>query len=121
MHDREAVVSPPTCTDGGYTSYTCSGCGDSYVGDETEALGHTPGEWIVETEAAVGIVGSKYKPCTVCSVKLETASIDALPDNTVEPSDGDGIGGNAAVIVICSVAAAALCTAGVFLYKKQKR
>ena len=35
----EAVVTAPTCTAGGYTTYTCS-CGDSYVADETPALGH---------------------------------------------------------------------------------
>ena len=39
-HNHEAVVTAPTCTAGGYTTYTCA-CGDSYVGDETEALGHT--------------------------------------------------------------------------------
>ena len=30
----------PTCTVGGYTTYTCA-CGDSYVTDEVEALGHS--------------------------------------------------------------------------------
>ena len=38
-HSYEAVVTDPTCNEGGYTTYTCS-CGDSYVADETEALGH---------------------------------------------------------------------------------
>ena len=39
-HSYEAVVTEPTCTEGGYTTYTCSVCGDSYVADETDALGH---------------------------------------------------------------------------------
>ena len=39
-HSYEAVVTAPTCTEGGYTTYTCSICGDSYVADETPALGH---------------------------------------------------------------------------------
>ena len=38
-HNYTAVVTEPTCTEGGYTTYTCS-CGDSYVADETPALGH---------------------------------------------------------------------------------
>ena len=38
-HSYTAVVTEPTCTEGGYTTYTCE-CGDSYVADETEALGH---------------------------------------------------------------------------------
>ena len=32
-HHYEAVVTGPTCTEQGYTTYTCSVCGDSYVGD----------------------------------------------------------------------------------------
>ena len=39
-HDYEAVVTAPDCENGGYTTYTCTVCGDSYVGDETPALGH---------------------------------------------------------------------------------
>ena len=38
-HSYEAVVTAPTCTEGGYTTYTCE-CGDSYVADYTDALGH---------------------------------------------------------------------------------
>ena len=38
-HSYTAVVTEPTCTEGGYTTYTCT-CGDSYVADETPALGH---------------------------------------------------------------------------------
>ena len=35
-----AVVTAPTCTDGGFTTYTCAGCGDWYVDEEVGALGH---------------------------------------------------------------------------------
>ncbi|MBR6650406.1 MAG: hypothetical protein IKL36_03240, partial [Clostridia bacterium] len=40
-HSYEAVVTAPTCTEAGYTTYTCSVCGDSYVADEVPALGHS--------------------------------------------------------------------------------
>ena len=40
-HSYTSVVTEPTCTTGGYTTYTCE-CGDSYIADETPALGH---EW----------------------------------------------------------------------------
>ncbi|MCD8116465.1 MAG: hypothetical protein LUE21_05015, partial [Oscillospiraceae bacterium] len=30
-HEYEAVVTEPTCTEQGYTTYTCTLCGDSYV------------------------------------------------------------------------------------------
>ena len=39
VHSYTAVVTAPTCTEGGYTTYTCT-CGDSYTADETPALGH---------------------------------------------------------------------------------
>ncbi|MCD7769648.1 MAG: CAP domain-containing protein, partial [Oscillospiraceae bacterium] len=40
-HDYTAAeVIDPTCTEDGYTTYTCSRCGDSYTGDTVAALGH---------------------------------------------------------------------------------
>ena len=38
-HVYETAVIAPTCTEAGYTTYTCA-CGDSYTGDEVPALGH---------------------------------------------------------------------------------
>ena len=32
-HSYEAVVTEPTCTSDGYTTYTCTVCGDSYIAD----------------------------------------------------------------------------------------
>jgi hypothetical protein len=37
----EGVVTDPTCTEEGYTTYTCTICGGSYKDNETEATGHT--------------------------------------------------------------------------------
>lgn len=34
------VVTPPTCTLEGFTTYTCTLCGISYTGNKTSALGH---------------------------------------------------------------------------------
>ena len=39
-HEYTSVVTDPTCTEEGYTTYTC-GCGESYVGDKVPALGHS--------------------------------------------------------------------------------
>lgn len=38
-HSYEAVVTPPTCTEDGYTTHTCH-CGDSYVDSHVDATGH---------------------------------------------------------------------------------
>ncbi len=40
MHNYHQVVTEPTCTEQGYTTYSCSVCGDTYVSNYTEALGH---------------------------------------------------------------------------------
>ncbi len=39
-HSHTAVVTAPTCTEDGYTTYTCA-CGDSYVADYVDATGHS--------------------------------------------------------------------------------
>ena len=39
-HDYESVVTESTCTEQGYTTYTCE-CGDSYVSDYLDATDHT--------------------------------------------------------------------------------
>ena len=39
-HSYEAVVTAPTCTAGGYTTYTCD-CGDTYTADETATVAHS--------------------------------------------------------------------------------
>ena len=45
-HDPVAVVTPPTCLDDGYTTYTCA-CGDSYVEPGETATGHSHEETVV--------------------------------------------------------------------------
>lgn len=39
-HNYTTTVTPPSCTEGGYTTHTCSACGDSYVDSYVEATGH---------------------------------------------------------------------------------
>ena len=38
-HSYTSIVTEPTCTEKGYTTYTCA-CGDTYTADEVAALGH---------------------------------------------------------------------------------
>ena len=39
IHSYTAVVTEPTCTEEGYTTYTCE-CGDNYIDSYVDALGH---------------------------------------------------------------------------------
>ncbi|MBE6755627.1 MAG: hypothetical protein E7555_04125 [Ruminococcaceae bacterium] len=65
-HSYAPAITLPTCTDGGFTTFTCSDCGDSYVGAQTEALGHSYGDWTVITEAECEKAGERTHACTVC-------------------------------------------------------
>ncbi len=58
----------PTCTDHGYTPYTCDRtiCGDTYNGDVKEALGHNIAE-SEETEVAVLGKDCTYQKQAVCA------------------------------------------------------
>ncbi len=40
-HNYTAYITAPTCTQQGYTTYTCSACGDDYVSDYVSATGHS--------------------------------------------------------------------------------
>ena len=43
-HSYTEVVTAPTCTEDGYTTYTCGGCGDTYVDNVVTAPGHSYSE-----------------------------------------------------------------------------
>ena len=47
-----------------------------------EATGHTPSDWITDTEATLYAAGSKHKECTVCGDVLETETIAQLKPAT---------------------------------------
>lgn len=66
-HDYVSVVTDPTCTEQGYTTYTCSICDDSYTGDYVDALGHDWSEGKVITEATCTEEGSVALTCTRCA------------------------------------------------------
>lgn len=40
VHSYTAEVTKPTCTEDGFTTYTCEDCGDTYQDDTVLALGH---------------------------------------------------------------------------------
>ena len=75
-HDYEAIVTAPTCTEAGYTTYTCKVCGDTYVADEVEVLGHDLGEWTVTKGASCTEAGEKVRKCSRCTYS-ETEEIEA--------------------------------------------
>ena len=77
-HDYVAVsITDPTCTEQGYTTYTCSRCYDSYNDNYVPSAGHSFGEWTVRTEPTCEKTGLEYRECSVCQHE-ETRVLDAL-------------------------------------------
>ncbi|MCD8312513.1 MAG: arabinogalactan endo-1,4-beta-galactosidase, partial [Firmicutes bacterium] len=83
-HDYVATTTiDPTCTTGGYTTYTCTVCGHSYTADETDATGHSAGETVIENSvAATCTADGSYDEvvyCTVCGdeISRETVTVPA--------------------------------------------
>ena len=100
-HDYVAVVTPPNCTEKGYTTYTCRNCSHSYKGNEVDATGHTWGEWKVIKEATTTETGKKERVCERCDYK-EIAVISMIsnkeqpttftkPDTAVKTGDSTNI------------------------------
>ncbi len=76
-HHYIAVTTPPSCITEGYTKYTCA-CGDGWVGDHTEMLGHNYSDWVTTVEPTVESEGQQTRTCSRCG-ETETRSIDKLP------------------------------------------
>lgn len=73
------VVTAPTCTETGFTTFTC-GCGYSQKDNVVPALGHNLGDWIVDTAAGCESTGAKHKECSRCSY-TESGVIPATGHN----------------------------------------
>ena len=76
-HAYKATVTSPTCTANGYTTHTCSRCGDTYKDSTTAKLEHTLGEYIVDTEATCTTPGSKHQECIYCDFATTAEEIPA--------------------------------------------
>ena len=81
-HSYTAVVTPPTCTEKGYTTHTCA-CGDSYVDTYVDALGHAWDNGKVTKEPTATETGVRTYTCTRCSAtKTETIPATGSVDVT---------------------------------------
>ena len=77
-HSYNEVVTAPTCTEDGYTTYTCS-CGDTYTGNAIDAIGHN------FSEGTCGTCGAE-DPNYVAPVEI----ILSVPEGVDAVEMGDG-------------------------------
>lgn len=75
-HSYTKTVTPPTCTEDGYTTYTCS-CGTSYKADYVAALGHDFGEWKQTTAPTCQQEGELTRSCSRCTA-TESSKIEKI-------------------------------------------
>lgn len=92
-HEYESETILPTCTENGYTLYECIWCGDEYRDDETEALGHSYGEWETVASAGCESAGEEVRTCARCD-DVETRETEPLGHDyeaeIVEPACTEG-------------------------------
>ena len=85
-HDHRYIESviAPTCTEQGYTTYTCI-CGDSYVGDYVDADGeHDFTDWYLTREATYELTGEECRDCKKCShVEFRTVEVAVVTSGNV--------------------------------------
>ena len=116
-HDYKSEVTAPTCTEMGYTTNTCSRCGDTNKSNYTEPTGHKPSDWIIDKEQTTDSEGSKHKECTVCGEKLETQPIEKIYNSATTDSKGEAIVGGYLVTVTDTDTKNPVANAAVALHK----
>ena len=75
-HSFVVVIIDPTCTNIGYTTNTCSACGDSYTSNEVVALGHSYKS--VVTAATCDKSGYTTNTCSACGDSYTSNEVAAL-------------------------------------------
>ena len=75
-HSYTAAVTAPTCTAQGYTTHTCSRCGDSYKDTYTAALGHNYTSKV--TAATCTAQGYTTYTCSRCGSSYQGNTTAAL-------------------------------------------
>ena len=78
-HSYNVVVTDPNCTNAGYTTYTCSVCGNSYVANEVQALGHDYEAVVIAPDCVNG--GYTTYTCSVCGNSYVANEVQALGHN----------------------------------------
>ena len=82
-HTYNSVITAPTCTKKGYTTYTCH-CGDSYTANFINALGHTEvtDAAVAPTCTTTGLTAGRH--CSKCNITLVSQTVvGALGHNMI--------------------------------------
>ncbi|MCM1484851.1 MAG: PKD domain-containing protein [Faecalibacterium sp.] len=86
-HKYVSVVTKPSCTSDGYTTYTCSVCDDTYTSDVVSKTGHS-WTWVVDKDATCGADGSKHQECKNCDAVQAESTVIPATGHTDTNNDG---------------------------------
>lgn len=83
-HQYSCVVTAPTCTAEGHTTYTCV-CGHSYIDGKVDATGHNWGQWQQTVAPSYDQEGEEKRICAVCEA-VETRTVAAMTPPDTKPT-----------------------------------
>ena len=107
-HRYKSTVTAPTCTAQGYTTHTCSVCGDSYKDTYTAALGHDYVDHEAKAATCTEIGWEAYQTCRRCDYTTykeipSKGHTLAAPVRENEIAPTCTVGGSYDEVVYCSV------------------
>ncbi len=110
-HSYTEVETAPTCTEDGYTTYTCT-CGEFYTVDGEPALGHKEADAVKEKEVApTCTTAGSYDSVVYCSVCKEELSRTTVVVDKLSHTYDNGI---------CSCGAVEIRVEGSLVYDASK-
>jgi len=105
-HSYIPVVTPATCTEDGYTTSTCSACGEELSSTVLPALGHTE---VTDEQAATCTTDGYVKvTCSVCEEVISNTVIPALGHTEVTETEPATCTEDGYIKVTCSVCEAVI-------------
>ena len=66
VHEYISLITQPTCTEQGFTKYTCLKCNDTYVDNYVDSLGHDYLNHEAEAATCTEIGWNEYQTCSRC-------------------------------------------------------
>ncbi|MDO5398639.1 MAG: hypothetical protein Q4G33_12000, partial [bacterium] len=100
-HDYEAVVTAPTCTAMGFTTYTCADGDHTYVADYTDKIDHT---YAAEVHAPTCTeLGYTTYTCTACGDTHNSDYVEVIPHSYAEEVVAPTCTGMGYTIYTCTV------------------
>ena len=89
-HSYSSVVTIPTCTSSGFTTYTCQICNNTYKDDYVDILGHNLTTYNYKAPTCTEIGHEAYSVCSRCDynsyVEIPAIGHREVIDNSIKPS-----------------------------------